>query len=204
MRKARAQDPTGSTLASLAEGVAARQPVAVRAFVAAVAPLILRSVRQILGRSHPDTEDVVQEALVATLDALPRFRGACSVEHFARRVGLLTALNARRRLQLRQQIAPSASEADADSLPARGNSPAEELEAERRRTWFGTLLDELPAPQAEAIGLHCVLGYTVAEAAAAAGVPINTMRGRLVAAKTALRQRLERDSAGGELLRGAS
>jgi RNA polymerase sigma factor (sigma-70 family) len=166
--------------------------------------MVLRVVRQILGREHPDVEDVLQEALVATLEALPRFRGACSTAHFVRRVGLLTALNARRRLQLRQHIAPRAADTDTESLPARTGSPADEVEAERRRKLFAALLDELPATQAEAIGLHCVLGYTVAETAAAAGVPVNTARGRLVAAKAALRQRLEQDPIVYELFRGAS
>ena len=41
--------------------------------------------------------------------------------------------------------------------------------------------------------MHCVLGYTVQETAAATGSPLNTVRGRLVSAKAALRQRLDRE-----------
>jgi RNA polymerase sigma factor (sigma-70 family) len=204
MRQGRAAKPGEDPLASLAKGARERRPQAARAFLVAVAPLVLRTVRQILGRDHPDVEDIVQEALLSTLEALPRFRGDCSTAHFVRRVGLLTALNARRRFLLRQQIVPLASRTDTDSLPSRGKSPADEVEAERRRSLFTALLDELPAPQAEAIGLHCVLGYTVAETAAVAGVPINTVRGRLVAAKAVLRQRLEQDTTVYELFKGVS
>jgi RNA polymerase sigma-70 factor (ECF subfamily) len=204
MRRRRSRDAPPDELALLARQAQQGRPTEVRAFLTAVAPLVLRAVRQVLGGGHPDEEDIVQEALVGTLDALPRFRGACSMAHFVRRIGLLTALNARRRFSLRRQIAPPAYETDADSLPASGNSPAENVDAERRRALFLALLDELPAAQAEAIGLHCVLGYTVAETAAAAGVPVNTVRGRLVAAKAALRQRLAEDSGVDELLRGAS
>jgi RNA polymerase sigma-70 factor (ECF subfamily) len=191
-------------LARLAQAVIEQRANAARAFLTAVAPLVLRAVRQILGRDHPDTEDIVQEALVAALDALPRFRGACSTTHFVRRVGMLSALNARRRFQLREQIAPRAPGADADLLPARGGSPADEVDAERRRELFISLLEELPPVQAEAIALHCVLGYTVAETAAATGTPINTVRGRIVAAKAALRERLVDDPEVYETFRGAS
>jgi len=204
MRRRRSPEPGPDELAELAKRVQQGRSAEVRAFLTAIAPLVLRAVRQVLGVGHSDEEDIVQEALVGTLAALPRFRGACSMAHFVRRIGLLTALNARRRFLLRQQIAPPALATDADALPSSGNSPADDLDAERRRSLFLGLLDELPAAQAEAIGLHCVLGYTVAETAAAAGVPVNTVRGRLVAAKAALRQRLAQDSDVRELLRGAS
>ena len=204
MRRRRSRDAQPDELALLARHVQRGRSAELRAFLTAIAPLVLRAVRQVLGPGHPDEEDIVQEALVGALDALPRFRGACSMAHFVRRIGLLTALNARRRFLLREQIAPTARETDADSLPARGSSPVDDLDAERRRSLFLALLDELPAAQAEAIGLHCVLGYTVAETAAAVGVPVNTVRGRLVAAKAALRQRMAEDSGVGELLRGAS
>jgi DNA-directed RNA polymerase specialized sigma24 family protein len=39
--------------------------------------------------------------------------------------------------------------------------------------------------------LHGVLGYTVAETAAAMGVPLNTVRSRLITAKATLRQHWE-------------
>jgi RNA polymerase sigma-70 factor (ECF subfamily) len=204
MRRVRVTPPQADKLSELAQAAHAGRPQAVRAFLTTVAPLILRIVRQILGRDHPDVEDIAQEALVATLDALSRFRGECSTGHFVRRIALLTALNARRRLQLRHQLAPHVPAPNADALPGRAASPADQVEAEQRRSLFTDLLDELPAAQAEAIGLHCVLGYTVAETAAATGAPINTVRGRLVAAKAALRQRLAQDSTLCELIKGAS
>lgn len=191
-------------LSELARAALEQRPKAIRAFLAAIAPLSLRTVRQVLGNTHPDVEDLLQESLVATLEALPRFRGACSTAHFVRRVALLTALNARRRVQLRQQLAPQVHGADTEQLPGPGFSPAQELEAGQRREYFLAVLDQLPAEQAEAIALHCVLGYTVAETAATTGVPINTVRGRLVSAKAVLRQRLEQDLIARELFRGAS
>jgi RNA polymerase sigma factor (sigma-70 family) len=89
-------------------------------------------------------------------------------------------------------------------LPAMSGNPAEQVDAARRRALFIRLLDDLPPQQAEAIALHCVLGLTVAESAASAGVPVNTLRGQLVTAKAKLRQRLRLDPSAAELLRGVS
>jgi RNA polymerase sigma factor (sigma-70 family) len=193
-----------ASLDDLVRDVTTGRSGAARRFLDSVAPAVLRTVRQVLGARHPDVEDVVQDALLATLEALPTFRGACSVLHFVRRIALLTALGARRKAHLRQLLAPVVSGQELDALPAPFTNPAEALDAARRRLLFTTLLDKLPAAQAEAIGLHCILGFTVAEAAASAGVPLNTLRGQLVSAKTVLRQELELDSTAQELFRGVS
>ena len=47
---------------------------------------MLRVVRKVMGHQHPDVEDVTQDAVLALLGSLETFRGACSVEHFARRI----------------------------------------------------------------------------------------------------------------------
>jgi RNA polymerase sigma-70 factor (ECF subfamily) len=165
---------------------------------------VLHVVRKVLGTGHPDVEDVLQEALLGVLDALARFRGESSIAHFVRRVGLLTALNARRRHQIRQVLAPEVVwDESVATLGVEAEAP-ETVDAQRRRELFASLLDELPAPQAEALGLHCVLGYTIEETALVCGVPANTVRSRLLSAKAALRKRLAGDSELDDLLRGAS
>jgi RNA polymerase sigma-70 factor (ECF subfamily) len=158
----------------------------------------------VLGAQHPDVEDVTQEALVGVLEALARFRGESSVTHFIRRVALLTALNARRRHQLREHLAPRAAWEDASAAVASRSSPAEEVETQRRLRSFEALLDELPAPQAEAIALHCVLGYTVGETAELCRVPENTVRSRLAGAKATLRKRLQVEALLEARIRGVS
>ena len=51
-------------------------------------------------------------------------------------------------------------------------------------------IDELPSPQAEALVMRVVFGYSVEEIAAEANAPVNTVRSRLLLAKAALRRRL--------------
>lgn len=163
-------------------------------------PPMLRVVRQVLGRYHGDVEDVLQEAAFGFMEALPSFRGECTLNHFARRVALLTALNARRRFQLRERLTPSAVPAELELLGRRELSPTHGVE-ERRRHAVLQLLNELPQAQAEALAMHCVLGFTVAEIAEATGVVPNTVRSRLVTAKQTLRAVLASDTELEEQLR---
>lgn len=158
-------------------------------------------VRRILGPRHPDVEDVAQEAVMASIEALSSFRRQCTVLHFVWRVAALTAMNARRRLQLRAQIAQSP--AAIDGLVSEEPSPMGSVLSARRREAFRRLLDELPAAQSEVLALHTVLGFTIAEVAAAAGVPANTVRSRLLNAKAALRKRLGEDPELYDLVRDA-
>jgi len=189
-------------LSELVAAVVDRDPAAIEAFVRASAPSVARVVRQILGSQHPDVADVVQEALLAAVDALASFEGKCTVRHFVYRVAALTAMNARRRLRLREQITPPTGAGD-DHASA-DPSPFGEALAGRRRAAFRELLDELPAAHSEVLALHCVLGFTIAETARAAGVPVNTVRSRLLAAKAALRERLQRHPELWEIAQGVS
>lgn len=187
----------------LARAAAAGDADALDTLLGTVLPPMLRVVRQVLGAAHSDAEDVLQEASVGLVEALPTFRHECTVLHFACRVALLTALNTRRRFQLRERLTPSAAPLDLDDVPGDPRVQTDVL-AERRRAVLLGLLDDLPQPQAETLALHCVLGYTVEETARATSVPPNTVRGRLVSAKASLREALALDSELEEQLRAWS
>jgi RNA polymerase sigma-70 factor (ECF subfamily) len=163
----------------------------VRAFVVAVGPQLLRVVRRVLGPEHPEVEDITQEAAFGVLDALPRYRGECSVVHFACRVAVLTAMNVRRRDAATKRAQLQRADAEVDSLVGTVRDPERSLDIRQAAEAVRELMAELPEPQAEALGLHCVLGYTVAEIAGAANVSQETVRSRLRLAKRALRERLE-------------
>ena len=72
--------------------------------------------------------------------------------------------------------------------------------AERRRVVLRELLTALPEAQAEALALHLMLGHSIEEVAAAAGVPGNTVRSRIRLGKEALRARIDADARLAELL----
>jgi RNA polymerase sigma factor (sigma-70 family) len=188
-------------LAPLARA-ATEDPEAAATLVGALCGGMLRIVRKVLGRAHPDVDDVTQDAVIALLAALLAFRGECSVEHFANRVALLTALAARRRSRARARTMEPETEAFDEVADEAGDhaSPLARTVAARRRLLVRQLLDELPDVIAEALASHFILGYTVDEIAAASAVPANTVWSRLRLGKQALRRKLERDTALAEML----
>jgi RNA polymerase sigma-70 factor (ECF subfamily) len=193
---------TSDPLYELIPDVLAGNDDAITRFLRITAPAVLQVVRKVLGVHHPEVPDVVQEANFAVIEALRRYRGDCKVLHFVWRVAALTAMNFRRRCQMRERF--SAELPDFDVLGSSEPSPYGLVVAAKRREAFRQLLDELPAPQAEALTMHCILGFTVDEAAVVSGVATNTMRGRLVVAKSLLRKKLSEDPELAELVLGVS
>jgi RNA polymerase sigma-70 factor (ECF subfamily) len=199
-----APEATEDPLETLARAAARGDRRAQRTLFVTLGPLLLGIVRGVLGGGHPDVEDVLQEVLVALHGALPSFRGECRTSHFAGRVALHTAMNARRRAGYRTRFTPSTAPEDLVEVPIEGPSPAEARGAAERREALLRLLDMLPAVQAEVLALHVVLGYSVDETAAASGAPRDTVRSRLRAALATLRRRVESDGALLELLGGST
>lgn len=189
-------------LTDLARRAAAGDRRAAHALLLDVGPSMLRAVRRVLARRTEEVEDVVQEAMQALIDALPGFRGQCTVLHFAWRVAVLTALANRRRLDLRAQWVGDAS--DGLEPASAGPTPAEAALLRRRREALGALLDQLPPDQAEVLVLHTAHGFTIEELAGAIGRPIETIRSRLRLAKRALRDRIDASPELADVLRVTS
>jgi len=186
-------------LADLARRSVAGDARATKALLIAVGPSMLRAVGKVLARRTADTEDVAQEAMEALVEALPGFRGECTVTHFACRVAVLTALVNRRRLDVRAQWSAELSETREPVAP--DPSPADEVFLQGRRRALGALLDDLPSNQAEVLVLQAMLGFTIEEIAAAVGRPLETVRSRLRLAKQELRERILASPALTELLK---
>jgi RNA polymerase sigma-70 factor (ECF subfamily) len=181
---------TGEDLSELARSAAAGDRRATHTLLLKVGPAMLRAARRVLGRRTEDVEDVVQEAMQALVDALPRFKGQCTVPHFAWRVAVLTALANRRRLDLRAQWAADPTETTIEEVSEdRGSADAALLRG--RREALSALLDELPPEQAEVLVLHAAYGFTIEELAGTIGRPLETIRSRLRLAKQVLRDRID-------------
>lgn len=58
---------------------------------------IARAVGRVLGASHPDFDDTVQLALIASAEALPALRGECHQDGYVGRIASRIAVRARHR-----------------------------------------------------------------------------------------------------------
>lgn len=182
-------DPAKAAMLELARTAAAGDTRATAQLLRAVAPLVMRVVRAVLGGGHPDVADVVQQSLIGLVRALPAFRGECAPEGYAQTIAMRTALLARRRGRIDRARRDDNAETEAAVCP--DATPEDDALAARRRVLLRDLLAELPVEQAEALGLRIVLGWSLDEVAIAAGAPLNTIRSRLRLAKEALRRRIE-------------
>jgi len=179
-------------LAGLARAAAAGDSSAIHALLIALAPHLIRGVRSVLGAGSADLDDVAQEATLVLLRALPGFRGESSVARFAHGTAVLVALNERRRLHAEKRGRDATEEPpDLDRFPSNHAGPEERLREVEAARAVRALLLTLPAPQAEALALHCMAGCTLPEIAATTRVPVETVKSRLRLAKHALRRSLE-------------
>jgi RNA polymerase sigma factor (sigma-70 family) len=171
------------------------------ALLKALAPGMIRAAHALMGAQHPDVDDVVQQALIGLVQALPSFRGECSHAHFASRIVARTVVTARHRAKVRADRRDD--EIDVDAMESGAHSQSELVLAERRRRVVRELLDQLPEEQAETFALRVGMGFSLPEVAAATQVPLNTVRSRVRLAKEALKRRIDADPKLLELLEDA-
>jgi RNA polymerase sigma factor (sigma-70 family) len=174
------------------------EPDAVNQVVSELAPGVLRALTALVGRQHPDIEDLAQEVLLSVLQALPDFRGDSTLLHFAVRIAARKSVLVRRRGRSVLGWLEVFWRAE-HPLRQAPSSAHEQMRGERQRTLLRLLLSELPDAQAEALMLRVVCGHSIEEISAITQTPFNTVRSRLRLAKEALRQRIEAEPEWAEL-----
>jgi RNA polymerase sigma factor (sigma-70 family) len=187
-----------SGLHALAQRAAHGDVEATGALLKALAPQMIRSVHALMGRTHADADDVVQQAMIALVQSLPQFRGECSPQHYASRIVARMVVATKRRGKARSDRHDE--ETDVDMVQSQNLSQHEQVTAERRREVVRELMTTLPEEQAETFAMRVGLGFSLPEVAAATQVPLNTVRSRVRLAKEALKNRIDADPALLEML----
>src|SRR5262249_39284406 len=156
-----------------------------------LAPRLYRVVRAVLGGTHPDLDDVLQQSLIGFVQALPAFRGECDPLGYATIIAGRTAGATLKRAHMEQHRRGDPPDRESAGGPER--SPGEEVARESRKSILRELLSDLPTEQGEALAMRVVLGWSLKEIAEYGHVPLNTVRSRLRLAKEALRRKIEAD-----------
>ena len=165
-------------------------PSALRDFLRAVAPIVRRVCRGVMGRDNAELEDAIQDCLIDVARSLPQFRFEGSAAHYVTKIAMRRAIATRDRARARakQEAALIASDlpvAHADRTPG--------AHAELVRN----LLDDLNETQAKALLMHIMLGHSLEEIATMTGVSVNTVKTRLRLAKEQLRRWMRRSGGSG-------
>lgn len=174
------------------------EPDAVNQLVAELAPGVLRALTALLGRTHPEIEDLAQDVLLAVIAALPDFRGDSTLLHFSVRIAARKSVLVRRRARSVLGWLESFWHGE-HPLRQSPRSAHDEVRGERQREMLRLLLSELPDAQAEALMLRVVCGHSIEEISVITQTQFNTVRSRLRLAKEALRQRIEAEPRWAEL-----
>ncbi len=179
----------------LARAAASGDPAAQRTVVRRLHGRVRSTVFYLTG-GRGDWEDMVQDALVEILRSLRSFRGEASLESWADRITVRTAMRQLKRRHRHPEVAFSElegrhSEESNEGPPVGLARGPEDPDARPRRTEvrlrLGALLERLPPERRTAVVLRWVHGYSIQEIADMTGVRLNTARGRLRKGKKELR-----------------
>lgn len=180
--------PQNDPWAPLVHAVRRGDEGAARQLLGCVGPCMLRVIRKMVA-VPADAEDLLQDAFIAFLGALPRFRHNASTRHFACRVAVLTCMAYRRKQRPWYQRFWSDSNL-LDELAGSEPLPSAIVSAKQQHAMVRGLVERLPAAQAEVLLMHVVAELSLPEVADTLDIPLETARSRLRLAMGRLRKSL--------------
>jgi len=180
---------------ALIDAVVAGDPEVAAQLYERLVAVVDRTLYRVLGRREADHDDLVQgcfEQIIKTL-ATRRFARACSLKTWAASVATNVGLNALRARRRERAVVDrrTAAEAAAAMRPSQ-DDPERDADLRRELDQLRALLVDMNPERAEAVVLHQVLGYELAEIAALTGVSIAAAQSRLSRGRRELLERFER------------
>jgi RNA polymerase sigma-70 factor (ECF subfamily) len=160
-----------------------------RDLVTRLVPRVRRICRALM-RSDVDADDAAQGALVEILRSAESFAGAGSLERWADRIAARHAMRLAARERRRTAVVDAAIDPEQVMEPP-GDAELGEAIARRVHEY----LDLLPQDRRELLVLRHVLDYSMPEIATLLGLPLGTVKDRLLAARKHVRRLLLRDIA---------
>jgi RNA polymerase sigma-70 factor, ECF subfamily len=149
-----------------------------------------------LMKEQEAAEDMAQEAFIRAYQSLHSYRGG-SFRSWLSRIVTNICLDELRRIKRRPTVPllpsdPEGEEMDSPRWVADPNMNVEEaVESIELNSTLRQLVEDLPIEYRMALVLVDILEYDYAEAARGMGIPIGTLKSRLVRARLRLRARLE-------------
>ncbi len=149
----------------------------------------VRATTSCLTGGHPDAEDYAQIAFIEILNSAGSFRGESSLETWAERITVRTAMRHIRQRRWRGRIVILDPEREGSTI----STGEENLSRERVSRRVAIQLGALKPKYRVALTLRLALGYSVAEIADITDTPFNTVRERLRTGRKKLHRQMSRD-----------
>ncbi len=137
-----------------------------------------------LAPNYADKDDLAQRALLEVLRSAGSFRAESSLETWADRIATRTAMRLIKQRARQAEIVSLVSEPVDEGF----HDGEEEARKTRLRNRLVNLLGRISPDRRNAVVLHFVHGYSVAEIAQMTEAPVNTVRDRLRIGKALLRK----------------
>lgn len=137
-----------------------------------------------------EADDVTQDTFVRAWRALPAFRGDSSARTWLLSIARRACADAVRKNVRRRRLAARIEQRAATAASPGATDDASGAQA------VSALVDDLPRDQRVAFVLTQVIGCSYAEAAAACGVPVGTIRSRVSRAREHLLETLRESETG--------
>ena len=153
-----------------------------------LAPRVQRIARRLLANTA-DADDAAQVALMEILRSAASYREEASIERWADRIAVRTALRHARDQRRRRFFVSH----HAESEDLHGHADEDGGTHEHTPRKLEEYLAELPRPRREVLVLKHALGYTTEEIAELTDKPVGTVKDRLVAARKQIRRLITRE-----------
>ncbi len=179
---------------AIVDGVIAGQPGAADALHDRVQDVVLRAVGQVVGRSDPDLEDLMQVAFERLIHSLARgrFARACSLRAWASVLAsrvAIDALRSRKRERSFFDKSRSSDEAPAELHEVKA-TPEREADSRLQLESLRGALARMKPEKALMVYLHDVMGHDLNESARLTGVTVAAAQSRLVRGRKELYRRV--------------
>jgi RNA polymerase sigma-70 factor (ECF subfamily) len=156
----------------------------------------VRRLCRVIVRNDALADDAAQVALVEILQSARTYGGRSSLERWADRITARVTLRHAKDERRRARLVDSLDDGESIEPVSAPQDSAGEARAETPRA-LEEYLGELPRVQRDALVMKHSLGYTVEEIAEQTGVPVGTVKDRLVTARRNVRRSIQRDLATG-------